>query len=401
MSLFPFQPETPLSETLRFLTDIIDHIDASEQRINLRLAPRQEFNLQFSVEDTDRQRIENLLFGSAAANFDLPLWHQPLILTADAAATDVSVTVYDPANLPADLGYTTAYNDFRSGGKAMVWEDETNYELVDTLDLSTPGTIAFSAGLTNSYPSGSKIYPVLPSVILGQPRVVRHAIHLTEYTINFAITDQNVSFADDSAFSSLSGLPLLDDPNVISGTMNETWDTRITILDGRTGVFSTATRQDRARRGTAKSWVSHTRQRIWEIRQMLHFLRGRQKPFYLPTFAQDLTASQNLGSGSTHLVVVNTAYTAQTVSRNPRNLIRVGLVDGTIFYRTIVSSSVLSATEEQLVLDTTWPSLILLEDVERIDFLEKVRIDSDDITLRHNDAIGYSEVGFAVRTVIE
>lgn len=401
MALFPFQPESPINETLRFLTNTFDHLDGSEQRVNLRKAPRQEFELRFMVEDDVRQKFENILFGTLAAEFDLPVWGEPLMLIEDASATDTSVTVYDPASLPSDLGYTTAYNDFRSGFKAFVWQDENTYELVSDLDLSTPGEISFMAGLANSYDVGTKVYPVRPAIIKGSPKVVRHAVHLTEYTIQFCVTDNDIDIADNSAFATFNSLPLVDDPNAIADTIQELWSQNITIIDGATGLFRSVSRWDVARRGSAKTWVTTTRQRIWEIRQLLHYLRGRQKPFYLPTFSPEVEASQNLSSSNANLVVFDRGYTTYTQSRNPRNVVRIALTNGTVYNRTVQSSSQTSPTEETLVLDSNHPGNVNVADIARIDFLEKVRLDSDDIGITHNNAVGSASIGVAVRSVLE
>jgi hypothetical protein len=87
----------------------------------------------------------------------------------------------------------------------------------------------------------------------------------------------------------------------------------------------------------------------------------------------------------------NIGYALQVNDRWSRQVFRMHLKDGTILIRTIVGSAELSKTEEQLTVDTVWPYDILTTDIERIEFLEKIRFDSDDIMIIHRNALGEAQ----------
>jgi len=66
------------------------------------------------------------------------------------------------------------------------------------------------------------------------------------------------------------------------------------------------------------------------------------------------------------------------------------LKDGTILVRTIVNSVEATSDTEQLTVDTPWPYDIQPADIERIEFLQKVLLDTDDIVITHLNALGHA-----------
>jgi hypothetical protein len=193
--IFNYQPEAPLTERLRFLTQVLEALDGSEQRVNLRIAPRQEFDLTLLVENAARQRIENIIFGQHAEPFDIPIWSEPVYLTAAAAGAATNVSAF------------TTYADFRDGGSAIIMEDEDTYDVLDEIDISVPGTISFTTGLSRAYRVGATVFPLRPALIQGRVTNSRYAKNLTKYDMTFAMTDNDVDLSDITAFSQLAGKP--------------------------------------------------------------------------------------------------------------------------------------------------------------------------------------------------
>ena len=192
----------------------------------------------------------------------------------------------------------------------------------------------------------------------------------------------------------------VDDPN-FGERATESYAMKTVLVDGGTGIAQTFTTNTRGRRVSRKEWITESRQKLWEVRQLLHYLRGRQISFYLPTFSKELTPSQDLANASTALDVVNNGYTTFTQSRQPRDEIRVVETDGTTYDRSVVSSAELSADEERLTVSSAWPSTIAKGDVERIEILEKVRLESDRVRLTHGELCGDAVIVASTRSVLE
>ncbi len=374
-----------MTERLRFLSDISVHKDGSEQRICLRKGPRQEWDLEIVVENDVRQLLENRYFGAQDAEWEVPVWFEPMYLTEAVSAGD--------HDLPVAL---LAYSDFRSGNNMML-----GTEAINNCTIGSPNVIHTTTAIANDYPVGTPLYCLRPAKISGQVKVSRYAVNLTKYTTTFCVTDNNIDLADITGWTAFSDKPVLDDPNWMSDTITEGWNNQIFVTDGTTGVFETLSFWKNSRRTTAKGFKSFDRAQLWKFRQLLHWLKGRQKSFYLPTNAPELTASGNLTLAATTLNVVNSGYATYTDSREPRNLIRVALRNGTVYTKSITDAVEIDADTEQLTVDTGWAANVNASDIVRIDILEKSRMDADDVTITHLNCLGEAEITVPVQTVLE
>jgi L-asparaginase/Glu-tRNA(Gln) amidotransferase subunit D len=81
--------------------------------------------------------------------------------------------------------------------------------------------------------------------------------------------------------------------------------------------------------------------------------------------------------------------------------VRVTQTNGTILTREITGGSEIDIDNEQLNIDVAWGSTITLAEIARIDFYEKVRIDSDKIQITHLDGQGSARILFPVKAVFE
>ena len=100
--------------------------------------------------------------------------------------------------------------------------------------------------------------------------------------------------------------------------------------------------------------------------------------------------------------VDNEGYTQFVNARVPNDALRVTLNDGTSVIRGIVSASQVDADNEQITVDSGWPGGgILLSDISRVDFVQKVRMASDKVSMTHHNNNGQSTIKFPVITVFE
>lgn len=385
-----FPPERKIREELSWLTDVHRSVNGKEQRVSLRKNPRQLYDLGFFREDSlERQRLENLLFDWQARLFGLPIWTDVMYLAAPVGVGESSVSVDD-----------TSFADMRDGGLAVIWDSEANYEVLN-VDVVSAGSFTLSSTTTKAFSAGTQVYPLRTAFVESPPRIRRHPVGGANYRIRFLVSDNGANLADVSAFSAFDGKVLLDDPNFVREEVAESFDRSVQVFDGGTGLISQISLWDVSRRGSAKRFRPQNRQAMWQIRQLLHALRGRQVSFYLPTFARDLTPVTDLVSASTTLDVVNVGYSDFVGARQPKNIVRVVETDGTTTIRTVLSSAELSEDVERLTIDTGWPSNIAVADIERIDLVEKVRFDTDTMIIIHDDFQGRGTITVPVIAVLE
>lgn len=397
--MFPFRPESPIREQLEWSTDILTKKKGAEQRISVREYPRQFFNLSFvRSEGEELSRLDFMVYDWQARIFGIPLWHEAILLTADATGGDTTITVGN-----------TSTADFRVGGIAIVIVDETTFDALEIESVST-NSITFASPLANSYSAGAEVIPIRTAY--GSPTMIgrRYPVNLAEREFTFQVEDNNVgsSFADATPyFASGTGLidgeVLLDDPNWIATgrTMNESMDREFIDVDGGTGKLFRDSAWETGKRIHSKGFVTSTRSGLWAIRRLLHYLRGQQVAFWLPSFFKDLTPVATLTIGSTSLTITNVGYARFVRQRANRDLIRITATDGTVIWRRITASAELSATQEQLTVSSGWDATRTIDQIQRIDIVSNVRIDSDRVELLHFDSAGESRITFPVREVFD
>lgn len=388
---FP-RPEIPYAEVLGFLTDVHRSKDGSEQRASLRKNPRQGLEYEFRVEEgEEKQVLENLLFDWQARIFGVSIWREETELTVAATSGDVLLTVAE-----------TAWRDFRIGGLAAVF---TSRDVFDVVGITSVGAtaIGLDSPLVNSYPVGTSVSPL--STSRATPRIAggRYPVGLSVLQIVFEATDNDVDLADVSAFPSYNGKVLLELDNVMRGQVKEeTFEIDITDIDNLTGIPTIDSAWDHHKRSYPMVMRAQGMQAIWEMRGLIHALRGRQVSFYTSRSSDDLVVVANLLNASNTMDVENWQYTQFVRSRQHKNVIRLTFNDGNPpLVRTITGAVNIDAATDQLEVDVNWPRTILPSEIERIEYVEKLRLDTDDVRIEYDVTAVRAYMVAPVRTVFE
>jgi hypothetical protein len=396
--LFPFEPESPMVEVLQFLTDILQTRSGKEQRRALRKNPRVTLEYEVITDGNERRLLENLLFDGQPRAFGVPLWYQATGLASDVDVDDTSVLVN-----------STAYADYRNGGLAVVWDGADNFEALQIASF-TSDTINFDSPFTKSFDRRSaRVMPVVSAVLGERVDQSRWRNQLQRNRVKFQITDNDNDISSTAAFNTYQPTGgtervLLDGPNFVPGdTINESWNTTFSRIDNQTGAITQFSDQPVSRKGSSKGFVSGSRQDIWEIRQLLWALKGQATSFYLPTFFPDFEPIVDLTTSDQSIDITDVSYVDSIQSRQPRNILRVHLTDGTTSDpKLITGASKPSTGVERLSLapDTVGINATTAE-ISRIELIEKVRLNTDRIRITHFDANGSATVTFPVIAVLE
>jgi hypothetical protein len=375
--LLPIRPEAPLREHIIWETKIMRGISANEQRIANRDVPRGMF--EFTLKD-GRKRMEIILFDRQSKLLAVPAWHEPSYLTSAGSIGEFIINVD-----------TTLYGNFYVGGYVIVFTDEYIFDVLKVESL-TAASITFDSPLAANHVENVQVMPLMSAYAEAVAPMVKAIYNDQDIQVKLHVAATPNDIADGSAFSTYNSKVFLDGPNYLPNKqLQEAFRTKIYVLDNQSGDRSQFAQQLRALRHSQKGFKTNTRQELWELRQLLHLLKGRQVSFYIPTFSKDLVPNQTLIQSNSSFTMDNIGYANQVNDRWSRQVFRMHLKDGTILTRTIVGSAELSKTEEQLTVDTVWPYDILTTDIERVEFLEKVRFDSDDIMIVHRNALGEAQ----------
>jgi len=398
-----------MNEKLSWLTDVMKASDGTEQRLSTRLFPRQEISYTaLSVRDIDRNQLNAFLFDWHSRVFGVPLWWDARIIDQDVAINDAVIHVA-----------TTEWADFRVGGLAVAIRfDAEGNRTADTLEITavntSPSTVEFTSGTANAYTAGTALLvPVVPGVLNTSIPKSRFPTTEQKTTVSFTALDNDGTrlVPDASAFNEFDGKVVIDDPNCMNRELSESYTKKITRIDGDTGEILQVSTEDRSTPTTNKRWNVDEAQRLWEIKQMLYTLRGRQVSFLLPTFNKDVEPVATVGIGGSAIDIVNIGYTQFIKTRQPFTQIAVILKDGAgtfpspiapvgspniwvpgqnFLFFDILSSTDLTPGVERLAISPPSPVGFAPEDVERIEFIVKSRLNSDSVELVHRwtDALG-------------
>lgn len=387
----PIEYEGELSETLAFLTDVIPAINGEEQRIALRKNPRQIFEVLYKLDGNDRQRIQALLMDWMDQLFGFPLWHEHLKLTADVSSSATSYPVVGADDL-----------DFRVGGLAVVVTDSTTFDVITIVSKSDTEIVAEDPSV-NSYTAGTKIMPLRIARLLRSVGGTRHPNNVEEFKVAFEVSDNDTGAltGDTTGWSTYLSRVLLDDCNVIEGTMSEEFERRVHRIDNQTGTVTLSSDWDKFKRVHRKGFAAHNRAEIMSLRRLLLHFRGRQKAFWIPSFIEDLAVKDDLTISTDTMDIERIEYVRFVKDREPKRTFRITFDDDTSLVRVVQSSVTVDATTERLTLDTTWPATRTPDEVVRVEFYEPARWDTDKFKINY-PRIGRANIrALPVRTVFD
>lgn len=391
--LIPHIPEGSYEEVLEFLTNVHVHTDETEQRNSPRKNPRQSFAFEYLVQEgAELQRFDNAMFDWHPRLFGVPVWHDQMFLTGAVSIGATTIQVDSTANI-----------DLRVGGLCMLRSSEATFDVLEVASF-TSTSITFVAPTVNAYAIvGTTVAPVRLGRILGRSvRGSRRPKGMALRRVQFEVQDNNISIASTAAFPSLNSKVLLTDGNVIAGVLSEALDREVIVLDNDTGAVSQYSMSDRDRRVSTKTFFTAGRLQRWQARQLMHALQGRRVSFYLPTFYEDMTLFSDLISGTNGMEIVNTGYARFVRVRSPWTIIRLVFNNGSApLIRNILTAVETSSAKDTLTVDVNWPSAIPKSTVSRIEFIEKVRWDSDSIRIIHEPGFRVSKFTAPVRAVLE
>ena len=394
--VFPFVPTTPLDERLFFLTDVLRHKDSTEQRISARKNPRQEFTYNLSLDaGRDLNQLDILMFEWQSRVFGVPVWTQPSRLESAITANDTTIYVD-----------STTSKDFRVGKLAIVWSDERTFDALEIAAV-TSTSITFASPILKNYDVGARVMPVVAAITHRNNYGNRYSINLAERQVLFRVLENETSFAPDATPYLISGGVLdgeifVDEPLMREGmTMRENFFQRFVQFDNETGKFSQVSAEPHNARAYAYQIKVNDHASMLRVRRLLYALRGRQVSFFVRSRFPDLTLAAPWANASATITVANVGYSRYARGRERYKYVRIVLNSGTILYREVSGFAEIDGNSEQITFTEVAPYVINPEDVSVIQFMERTRLDKDEIYITHVDDTGQAVIDFAVRTVIQ
>ncbi|MDJ0954772.1 MAG: hypothetical protein QNJ81_13935 [Acidimicrobiia bacterium] len=371
LNVFGFEPDSQLTETLGWKTDIIQSF-SGEQRIRVRDAARQSFEFTTQADNGIQTRINNLLYGWQDKVFALPYW-------VDAVKHPTAINALDMT-----IFFDTTFLDFRAGGLALIWENDYTNEAVE-IDTVEADRLNLLREVVNDYPNGALVIPIVRATVQGGLRRQIGRGDDTRSVITFRGFD-NVENDDQApvTWTEFEGIEVIDAANIQFGSIDSNIILPERVVDNISGVFDYFPERDFTAETANQGYIVRTKEDRFNLRNFFYRRRGRLKPFWYDTNRPDYEVIETIAASSINIVVFVANQKFLDIAENNFALHLV-LKDGTDFYRNLVglSSEDLGNNTETLEIDVAFGQEILPEEVDRLSLLILSRFSIDDIPFEH------------------
>ena len=361
--VWPWVPQA-LNEVLEFETDV-KMARSAEWRDSFKDAT-QFLTLTHTLQTVAAEKLIAKVKTNALGEWLVPEWPNVTVIKTGLAMDEVEI----PVDIPA--AYTV-------GQFVFVGFDENQWEQGTVASIETD-SITLEVGLTVAY-AGSAIRPVhvAPMALCVAPGGVNFQSTYSRQSLSaqfMAIEPQDLS---GNAYPLHAGLPVVTDGAVafqpLSGGMNQAGD----LFSSGFGAYALQEVETYTRRRGTISWYDKGSATRWARRQFIHFLRGRDGAFWLPTGQKDLVLVNAVSSGVGAILVRPTEPNAAMVGR------RITLSEG----NNSVTREVLGASSvgNDQLLTIAAPGVAFSVNAV-VSLTTKSRLDSDQVALDYFFAAG-------------
>lgn len=364
---FMLVPETPVAERWEYLTTSAVARDGSEQRAALRRNPRVSVDYNFVVTtEAERRVMFDLLYQKIRGAFLVPLYAYAVQISAPVAQGQTVVS------------YNAARTDIRAGDFLYYTtpDGETGAFEIAAIVGTNALTLAFGTGF--ALPAGSWIMPALEMTAAVGAGLSMSALG-GSVAIAFDALDNRRPLprpGSTATVQTFDGFPVVTQRHSADASITDQFDGGLISLDEavdvRRALFSP---QSSVFVGGARSYrVKRNSEALDYWRDLLDMTKGKRSPFLISTYRNDLEPGANVASDE--LNVIGREYLDKFESNAVKRLEIEAA--GVVSWHKVTGVSTI-AGGLRLTLDTPYANA----DIDRVSFLNLVRLNSDTINVTH------------------
>ena len=388
--VWPFEPDwnSPFSETLEWLTDVIPSPTGSEQRRSWRYFPRRTFEYDSILAGVERRLYDNIMTSAGAQNFYLPNWHDANFLSEPAAAGQPF--------LSSDRIETSKV----SPGSVIVLLGDSlfDYELGE-VDTVASGQIGLKGNLTRTWPRETRLFSTSVARLYEPPETVKQSDGVVSVSLRFKVVGAN---PDNGSLEGATGLqtyrnfPVLTLPPEDVKPLNAGVERMLAEIDNQT---SRPVRVDVAGRPFTYqqyAWTLTGRADLRTFENLLQSLRGRAYPLWVPTFMDDMRLAVAVVGPANTITVERCGFAQFGGPRPDRQDIMIETIN-VRYFRRVTAAAYDSQGREVLGLNVMLQDNIAPDDVVRISFMTLFRLNQDAVVIEHQtdtDGVATAQVTF-------
>lgn len=387
--LWGFEPnwKTGVVETLSWKTSVVESYDGTEQRRQLRINPRRKTEYSSVLSGDSVTMMNSLLFGWQSRLFALPIWTDETKLSL---ASNVGDTV---------LSLSTLNKSFSENNIGVLFNSMRDFEVFE-IRSKTDNGLELVEPLEREWQVGTRVLPIdLARTNQLQPFQYQTSNVLEisqEWNSSPGGTSLNIN--DTSPSDTFKGVELVDIKPNWRALVSVESEFGYEVFDGQVGGFDQVQTSKHASVYYKYQWVMKTKGAVQDFRDFLGRVKGRCKPFYIPTSTSDLQVVVDIELSSSVIYVKNCQLSKYVDVHPVRNAIVVYLKDGTTVKASVLGMSVVDDETEVISLNTTFNSGYTVSDISRVSFMHLCRLKSDDVVIEHlTDSV--STVEITVKTV--
>lgn len=367
MTTFGYIPNSGLTETLEWKTDVLITHNGTEQRMSLREDPRVTQSGTFFVGTQGQRRQMNRRVSSAIQTVTLvPLWAYGAKIN-QLTPTGGNRIYFDISVMAISAGDNLVLINLRT--------TEIIEAVIDTVETDGATLVENVTGdVTTSYVVFPAVESIIKSYQASQDSVTSEAKIEYESWIELPLEGENTS----ATIITLNSLPVLTQRFLIGSSEGITY--RYEVIDNEVGYREYRSRDVLTRflgdkRFICKRFLDTAQMDYW--RKFLNTVKGSWKSFLMSTQMQDMRPTTVSSPADSFIRVDIGTYDFQEAYRH----IEIEYSDGSVSRHRVSSISDLGATT-QLNLSPSLPNDAKVANIARISYLLKVRM-GDTVQLQH------------------
>lgn len=386
----PVVPEVPITEAWEWKTAVNTFESGREQRSALRGRPRVSMSLTFNLDDSEYRDSYERLLKCVSQVFNYPMYVHSTQLTA-ASSSGTYKLYFDPAK-----------TDLRAGEPIAIFDphlDKTYMMNIATVDVDGATLID---PLANNVPEYFLVCPA-PRFRVNLPAMgmasMSGAINLDMIG---AQTRDILRPGQSTTVTKIDGMPLIDHRPLANGDVPQSFSQDVTWIDNDIADPIVRMSWYAPVISSQLSYLVHRSNGFDYWRAIAAELKGRQKPFLVPSFRNDLPVIEQPALGATQFKTDSIQFFTIWRSKAWR-YIRIQSNAG-VLYRKINEVLANYDSDGQPVSLTIKLDSSIGADAGRnvnmvVSFVNTVRLSDDQITIEHDYAD--SIITFKTRMVEE
>ncbi len=353
--ILPFQPETPISERLEWLTDLFLSHNGTESRYQLRQSPRRYFEYTIPLSAWKRIQDLNMIKGGSREIWLFPIWTEAQFVGDITGGAEI---------IPCD-GYTNYW-----------YEDDSLCMLYSANDQSTQilQVEANAPTYVEVYPPGASsmfnawIMPLKQGVLVGNPTHQTNGLNST-VLLKIQLTETCFFRTENPPGNNFYDLRSLGSSGFLSRIIEQKQD----LFDEKLGPIYQRSPWDFANYTLSHKMILNNPSDIWEFKNWLYNSKGRLNSFFLPTYEIDMKL-QSTGTITTVLLV-----DSGSIIDFATNRVQLAILDTSDNYHLvgITNFTQLDSDTVQLDLDSTLN--LDASEIKLISYLSHTRLSSDTV----------------------